>query len=88
MGQQSQHRHVIPITEPTTAVPEELRALVEKRVAKDRRVKNRRGGPPRRSLHETAREPPSEPAKQDISERRIKERRLASQRRAKAARRK
>lgn len=80
MGKQSEQRHTIALNEPSGELPEELRTLVEKRAQHDRRVKDRRGGPPRRSLSD------STSAGDDHPERRKASRRTAGTRRRKPRR--
>ena len=72
MGRQPEKRHVVPLTNLAAELPEELRALVEKRATADRRVKKRRGGPPRRSLNQSPADasPPETPPQSEGAERR------------------
>ncbi|HEV3005713.1 MAG TPA: hypothetical protein VGX78_14700 [Pirellulales bacterium] len=67
-------------------LPAELLPLVEKRAPADRRVKHRRGGPPRRSLAGAASKAGTD-GQARPSERRVKQRRTTSTRRLRARRR-
>jgi general secretion pathway protein G len=84
MGRQPEKRHAVPLTDPAAELPDELRALVEKRATADRRVKKRRGGPPRRSLNQPMADasPADQPPRSEPAERRAgKNRRQAASRR-------
>lgn len=87
MGKQSKQRHATPLAELSADLPDELHALVEKRVDKDRRVKERRGGPPRRSLKESTSGTADKVDRDGARERRKTKRRQTSTRRTKARRR-